>query len=430
MDRRLTFTYFAYGSNVWVPRMLSRCASAEVVGPAHLEGWKVVYDKPSVDGSAKLNIRRADGERVHGLVYEIDDADSAALDLAEHRYRSIQVETSRGECRTYTYTDEPHRALPFDWYVATAVRGRVEYGLSLVGVDVPSTPETQLGPLRPAEIEDHDFARFVLSEGLQSRSRRYYIHPGDFSWWMHHGDPRYGDHYTTWIWEGKGFADLDSRAPGEINVFTLPDVDRDPLLDWCHRWLGAAPEVAWIDDGDDLAAKLKSEGATSEFGYSSFEWDLTDEIPSPELSQGWTLRHVEGEHEAVERRRASHAAFQSTMDEGQHIERYLRFMRSPVYEAERDLIAVDPEGRVGAFMIWWPDDSGIAQVEPFGTDPEFQRLGLGRALLRHGARQARDEGMVTLRVCTTADTPAAKFYGRSGFKEVGKLRWWRIGSPA
>ena len=411
--------------------MLSRCPSAKVVGTAHLEGWRVVYDKPSVDGSSKLNLRRADGERVHGLVYLIDDSEGQALDLAEQRYESIQVETSRGECRAYAYVDEPHRALPWDWYVSAAVRGRIEYGLSLAGVDVPSTPETRLGPLRPADEEDdHDFARAVLSAGLESDSSRYFIHPGDFSWWMHHGDPRYEDHFTTWIWEGKGFADLDSRSPGEINVFTLPDVDRGPLLDWCHRWLGATPEVALIDDDDPLASDLKSQGATSEFSYSSFEWDLTAEPPLPDLPPGWELRHVEGEHEALERRRASHAAFQSTMDEDQHLERYLRFMRSAVYEPERDLIAVSSEGRVGAFMIWWPDDSGIAQVEPFGTHSDFQRLGLGRALLRHGARQAREAGMSKLRVCTTASTPAAEFYARSGFQEVGTLRWWQIGSSS
>ena len=67
----LSFRYFAYGSNVWVPRMVSRCPSATVSGVAHLDGWRAVYDKPSVDGSSKLNVRPAKRERVHGVVYEI-----------------------------------------------------------------------------------------------------------------------------------------------------------------------------------------------------------------------------------------------------------------------------------------------------------------------------------------------------------------------
>lgn len=103
--------------------MRSRCPSAIVVGTARLDGWVAVYDKPSVDGSAKLNIRPDPHSRVQGVVYEIDDADRAALDAAEPRYTPIQVEIDGLPTLTYTYQGEPHDAPPYDWYVAMVTAG-------------------------------------------------------------------------------------------------------------------------------------------------------------------------------------------------------------------------------------------------------------------------------------------------------------------
>lgn len=104
-----------------------------------------------------------------------------------------------------------------------------------------------------------------------------------------------------------------------------------------------------------------------------------------------------------------------------HLQRYLDFMRSPVYVAERDLVAVSPAGDVAAFMVWWADPSGVAQIEPFGTHPDFHRQGIGRALIYHGLAEMKAAGMNTARVVTDA---AAGFYRGVGFEEAGSLRWW------
>ena len=221
---------------------------------------------------------------------------------------------------------------------------------------------------------------------------------------------------------------INSRSPREISLFADSGVDRRPFIDWCLRWLAGPAELGWISDVDPISPELDEAGASIASTDRRFEWDLTGPIPEPELPPGWSLRHVAGEAEANARRHASHRSFRSTMDEGLHLQRYVRFMRSDVYVPERDLVVVDGSGRVGAFMVWWGDVSGIAQIEPFGTDPDFHRMGLGRALLRFGAQRAQEEGMHTLRVSTNDDWPAAAFYERSGFEAVGKLHWWAIGS--
>lgn len=109
--------------------MNSRCSSAVAVGKATLKGWRAVYDKPSTDGSAKLNIRRDTSEEVHGVIYEIDDAEREALDSAEPGYTPIIVMVEGERLLTYTYEGRPFNGPPFDWYVEMVEAGARHHGL-------------------------------------------------------------------------------------------------------------------------------------------------------------------------------------------------------------------------------------------------------------------------------------------------------------
>jgi Gamma-glutamyl cyclotransferase, AIG2-like len=126
-----TFRYFAYGSNMWLPRMHERCPSARALGTATLRGWRAVYDKPSQDGSAKVNIRRDAAGTVTGVRYEIDSSERPRLDAAEPGYEAL--DTSVGV--TYAYQGPPSSAAPYDWYVAL-----VEAGARAAGLMPPVAP--------------------------------------------------------------------------------------------------------------------------------------------------------------------------------------------------------------------------------------------------------------------------------------------------
>lgn len=422
----MSFRYFAYGSNLWVPQMRSRCPSARPVGTGVIEGWRLVYDKPSTDGSAKLNIRPASDGSVHGVVYEVDDDERSLLDAAEPRYTPIHVYVDGDSALTYTYDEEPSESRPFDWYVALALAGAASHGLPKDALDIAVDPDPLAPGVRPA-LDDLDLVQGILSNGLKADTDRYYIHPGDIAWWLHHDDPRYPDHLSMWIQGDSGVVVVDSRPPGEISVFTRTGVDRMPLVLWAQRRLNDQGEVGWVDDADEeLVNGLIDEGYEPIHTNRSYRWDLTDDLPQPDIAEEWELRPVAGEAEANARRRASHAAFESSMPEAMHLQRYLDFMRSPVYVPERDLVAVDPAGRVGSFIVWWADASGVAQIEPFGTHPKHHRQGIGRALIYHSLREMKTAGMHTCRVIT--DEPrkrAVAFYEGVGFEDAGRVRWWR-----
>lgn len=371
------FRYFAYGWNMWPPQIRSRCPSARLVETASIPGWAPVYDKPSTDGSAKLNIRPIPGAFTTGVVYEIDDSGRRALDEAEPRCRAASVGISGRETLTYTYEGEPTRAMPYDWYVATVIAGARRHEIPVDGLEVGTIPDPIAAEVRPATEEDLGSMQAVLSDGLAFGGERYYVHPGDLAWWMYHTDARATGRVSYWMQGEDGFAVIDSSDPSEISA------------------------------------------------YRSYECDLEGKpIPEPAVPDGWALRHVRDESEANSRRGASHAAFESTMDPSMHVDRYLGFMRSPIYDPERDLVAVAPDGTIVSFMVWWPDVSGIAQIEPFGTHPDFHRRGVGRALIHYGLTRMRAGGMRLARVCTDDDRLATAFYESVGFDDVGRLRWW------
>lgn len=173
----MTFVYFAYGSNMWLPQMRSRCPSAKPLGTAVLHGWSPTYDKPSRDGSAKLNIKSTDGGEVRGVLYRIDEEERPALDAAEDRYDGIWVEATSSvgdtvEALTYRWTGIPTGRLPYDWYVAAVQAGAKEHGVHETYYSNHLSAETMADPevpgLRP-DVEDQEQLQQIVSTAMGAR---------------------------------------------------------------------------------------------------------------------------------------------------------------------------------------------------------------------------------------------------------------------
>ena len=187
----MSFAYFAYGSNLWPQQMRSRGRSARAIGTAVLEGWVAVYDKPSLDGSSKLNIRPAEASKVCGALYEIDDDERALLDDAEPNYDPVEVlvAASTGEkveALTYKWSGKPHSRLPYDWYVALVEAGARHRHLPDPYVSqhltVAIDPDPTASDLHPATPADLPAMQRILSEAITNDGARFSVHPGDLAW--------------------------------------------------------------------------------------------------------------------------------------------------------------------------------------------------------------------------------------------------------
>jgi gamma-glutamylcyclotransferase len=130
---------FAYGSNMLTRRLRERTPSATPVAVGRLDGHTLRWHKRGrMDGSGKCDAM-ASGDAsdcIHGVVFELDAAEKAALDRAEGLGRGYDEKTveivaagARVPATLYYATDVDASLRPYDWYKALVVAGARERGL-------------------------------------------------------------------------------------------------------------------------------------------------------------------------------------------------------------------------------------------------------------------------------------------------------------
>lgn len=155
MDRRETLFYFAYGSNMYSPRLRARVPSAGFVDVARLTGQCLSFRKRGRDGSAKCDLEPLEAETVWGVLWRLDADDLGSLDAAEgegYRREPVTVATSNRFLDAFTYRARPGwytEALPFDWYRDLVAAGAREHGLPepyiAAVADWPAEPDPDPG---------------------------------------------------------------------------------------------------------------------------------------------------------------------------------------------------------------------------------------------------------------------------------------------
>ena len=96
------------------------------------------------------------------------------------------------------------------------------------------------------------------------------------------------------------------------------------------------------------------------------------------------------------------------------------------YHEDLDLVAVAPDGSIASFCTFRVDPpSGITELEPMGTHPDYRGLGLAKALLCEGFRRLRKYNPTLLYIGGAADSPAAnRLYESTGFYEENTYHYW------
>ena len=299
-----------------------------------------------------------------------------------------------------------------------------------------------LDPHPYENIHDLDAMRSLLQAGRQAQNGTYYVHPGDLNWWLFY-PPLDQDHWgDLHLWD-------DPRQPGRLlawamvgadggffDVFIQPELHGTPQAEamnaWAEQRLAEIARLAgkarirrmWIAENDAwLGGWLEREGFRRTKPDVHMVCPLAAPLPAPSVPQGYTVRSSAGLDEVVARAAAQYGAFGSSAPVERYIERFSRFMRSPVYDPHWDVVAADPDGQIGAFCIAWPDLlNKVGLFEPVGTHPDFQRRGLGKAVMLEALRRLQAAGMVQAIVSTPADNlPAVKLYEAVGFETVQQL---------
>lgn len=139
-DRTL---YFAFGSNLVLEQMLSRCPSAEVVGRAILKGYRLAFAGHSIRwGGGVATVLPTRGSFVEGVIYSLTWDDLIALDRHEghpRHYRRSDVAVAFNEdgeeIRAWTYRLPATEAPPSPAYLSAILDGYAELEMNPAPVE-------------------------------------------------------------------------------------------------------------------------------------------------------------------------------------------------------------------------------------------------------------------------------------------------------
>ena len=153
---------------------------------------------------------------------------------------------------------------------------------------------------------------------------------------------------------------------------------------------------------------------------------LDEPIVEYPLPPGFSLRCALGEHEAEQLAALHRAAFGS---DHMMVEYRLAIMRAPQYDAELDLVVIDPNGEMAAFCICGLEEGQdqVGYTDPIGTHPRYQKMGLGKAVVTAGFQALRNRGVKTVELGTSSENIAMQCLAESlGFKLVSERLWFAL----
>jgi GNAT superfamily N-acetyltransferase len=167
------------------------------------------------------------------------------------------------------------------------------------------------------------------------------------------------------------------------------------MLDWAEtRWAAGQDALETFAEVDDPVrqALLAARGYTDagDDGYMR-RYDLAlDYAPLP-LPAGYRIESLDQNRNYASRIAAVQRAFNQPALGRAWLE---SMFTAPSYEPAWDLSVLAPDGRHVAFCLAMLDRRNrIAEIDPVGTDPDYQQRGLAKALLTECFRRLQAAGM-------------------------------------
>jgi GNAT superfamily N-acetyltransferase len=257
--------------------------------------------------------------------------------------------------------------------------------------------------------------RDLLVLGAQAQIAASYMHPGVLNWMAYFPPDEEENRRNIRVWEFVGEARthlaawaLLSRHEGTFDLFVHPALHGTPAhvavmadyVTWAEERARAVGiqylSPFWVLDYDTVMVRLlKAHGFVALEGLPPplFARSL-DDLPPVQLPEGFAVQSVQDLHDGRLRAAVTHGAFRAHDDWDAYWAEYAQFIGSAVYEGERDLFVRSPDDRgAAACTIWFDPVNGVGLFEPVATHPDFQRRGLGKAVMAEGMRRMQAAGM-------------------------------------
>ena len=236
------------------------------------------------------------------------------------------------------------------------------------------------------------------------------------------------------VWESHGvivaLVHFEHR-PGQVFFQVHPDFThlKPEMLEYAESHLSVGtPDktrkiAIWVNAYD---AGLES--FVGKRGYHSVEgtredwsiFEIRDPFPVIKLPDGFRLQSLADENDLNKLHRVLHRGFNHPGEPpADGLAGRKRMQSAPNYRKDLNIVAVAPDGNYASYCGMWQDRvNGVAYVEPVCTDPDYRRMGLGRAVVLEGIRRCGAEG------ATIAVDGSLPFYMSIGFRKLFDINLW------
>lgn len=242
------------------------------------------------------------------------------------------------------------------------------------------------------------------------------------------------------IWEDSGtmvgLATYEDQL-GDAYFSLHPDYTylKAEMLEYAERHLfktldnGRGLLRAFINDFDlEFQSIARSRGYKQDESFPEFRTISSMSIPDPfpviTLPAGFQLKSLDRENDLNKINRVLWRGFNHP---GEPPEEELagreKMQSAPNYRPDLTMVVEAPDGNFVAFSgIWYVPENRLAYIEPVATDPNYRRMGLGKAAVLECIRRSHELGAEVVIV-----ESGQKFYESIGFKKVfARYPWVRM----
>ena len=237
------------------------------------------------------------------------------------------------------------------------------------------------------------------------------------------------------VWEDAGHivgvVHYESKL-GEVFFETHPDyVHLKPgMLDYAEKHLygisgnGKRYVQAFVNDFDvDFEALVQSRGyqQAADRDRPMSQFLIPTPFPEIKLPDGFRLKSLQDDNDLHKIHRALWRGFDHAGEPPEDEVEGRRKMQSvPGFRKDLNIVVEAPNGNFVSYSGQWHDPiNQIAYVEPVATDPDFRRLGLGKAAVLEGIRRCGALGATVAFVGSDLE-----FYKAIGFRRIYTSRCW------
>ncbi len=206
---------------------------------------------------------------------------------------------------------------------------------------------------------------------------------------------------------------------------------KSPMLDYAEAHLYGKAEddrrfvYAFINDFDkELEALVSARGYeknTEGYIRPMSRFTIPDLFPPISLPEGFRLKSLAEDNDLRKIHRVLWRGFNHPGEPPEdELEDRRKMQSTPNYRKDLVIVVEAPNGNFVSFSgTWYDDENKLAYVEPVATDPDFRRMGLGKAAVLEGVRRCGELGATVAFVGSDQ-----AFYKAIGFEKLFDTNCW------